>query len=83
MLLANILVAEHLYHYCKDKTLLRAHPNVNPDKKAILQEFFNKVGITEIDLTDAKTTSKTMEELREKGDKDKYSVVARKFLYCL
>lgn len=28
MLLANILVAEHLYKYCSDKTLLRVHPDL-------------------------------------------------------
>lgn len=28
MLLANILIAEHLYNYCKDKTLLRVHPDL-------------------------------------------------------
>ena len=33
MLLANILVAEYLEKYCKDKTLLRAHPDVKFEKK--------------------------------------------------
>jgi len=30
MLLANILIAEHLYKYCWDKTLLRVHEDVLP-----------------------------------------------------
>lgn len=29
MLLANILVAEHLHKFCHDKTLLRAHPDLD------------------------------------------------------
>ena len=36
MLLANILVAEHLHKYCNDKTLLRVHPDLDKDKKEIL-----------------------------------------------
>jgi exoribonuclease R len=33
MLLANVFVAEYLFKYCKDKTLLRAHNDINEDKK--------------------------------------------------
>lgn len=33
MLMANILVAEFLQKYCKDKTLLRTHADVTDDKK--------------------------------------------------
>ena len=33
MLLANIYVAEYLFKYCKDKTLLRAHNDISEDKK--------------------------------------------------
>lgn len=40
MLLANILIAEHLYKYCKDKTLVRAHPDLEKEKKEALREFF-------------------------------------------
>ena len=36
MLMANILVAEHLFKFCNDKTLLRAHPDLDQDKKAAL-----------------------------------------------
>ena len=36
MLLANILVAEHLYKYCHDKTLLRVHPDLDTEKKSKL-----------------------------------------------
>jgi exoribonuclease R len=83
MLLANILVAEHLYHYCKDKTLLRAHPDVDTDKKVLLKEFFDKVGLSSIDLTNSKTLSLSMESLKELGDVAKYNVALRKFLTCL
>jgi exoribonuclease R len=37
MLLANILIAEHLHKYCHDKTLLRAHPDLELDKKEQLK----------------------------------------------
>ena len=40
MLLANILVAKHLYNYCKDKTLLRVHNDIEDDKKEKLSTFF-------------------------------------------
>ena len=33
MLLANIYIAEYLFKYCKDKTLLRAHNENSEDKK--------------------------------------------------
>ncbi len=33
MLLANILVAEHLFSFCNDKTLLRVHPDLDKEKK--------------------------------------------------
>lgn len=29
MLLANILVAEHIFRFCKEKTLLRIHPDLD------------------------------------------------------
>jgi exoribonuclease R len=83
MLLANILVAEHLYNYCKDKTLLRAHPDLEIEKKQLLKQFFEKVGLEEIDLTNSKTLSISMESLREKGDSAKFNVALRKFLTCL
>jgi len=64
MLLANILVAEHLQKYCKDKTLLRIHPDLNDEKKIKLKEFFDKVGLEEIDLTDGKSLSISLENLQ-------------------
>ena len=61
MLLANILVAEHLFKYCKDKTLLRAHNDIEDDKKEKLDAFFQKTGLDNIDLTNAKTLSQSIE----------------------
>lgn len=83
MLLANILIAEHLEMSCKDKTLLRVHPDVDQTKKEALVEFFEKVGLSEIDLTNSKTLSVSMEVLREKGDSSKFNVALRKFLTAL
>lgn len=83
MLLANILIAEHLYKYCYDKTLLRVHPDLDGEKKAKLKQFFEKAGLQEIDLTDSKTLSLSLEALREKGDSAKFNVAMRKFLTCL
>lgn len=65
MLLANILIAEHLYKYCKDKTLLRAHPDLDAEKKEALLAFYEKAGMKgEIDLTNSKTLSQSLETLR-------------------
>lgn len=83
MLLANILIAEHLHQYCKDKTLLRAHPDVEDEKKQKLREFFDKVGLQCIDLTDSQTLSVSLENLRDTGDTAKFNVAMRKFLTCL
>lgn len=83
MLLANILIAEFLETRCKDKTLLRAHPDVKPEKKEQLHEFYTKVGLDEIDLANSKTLSVSLENLREKGDMAKFNVALRKFLNCL
>ena len=33
MLLANILIAKYLFQYCKDKTLLRIHEDIEAEKK--------------------------------------------------
>lgn len=69
MLLANILIAEHLYQYCKDKTLLRAHPDLDNDKKTTLNEFYQKVGMGgEVDLTNSKSLSQSLELLRANED---------------
>lgn len=83
MLLANILIAEHLYEYCKDKTLLRAHPDLDEEKKIKLKAFFDKAGLSLIDLTDSKTLSLSLETLRDIGDSAKFNVAMRKFLTCL
>ena len=84
MLLANILIAEHLHKYCLDKTLLRAHPDLEDEKKTKLTEFFEKAGMKgEIDLTNSKTLSLTLETLRSKGDSARFNVAMRKFLTCL
>jgi DIS3-like exonuclease 2 len=45
MLMANILVAECLYDYCKDKALLRAHADIKENRKAELETFFKAVGL--------------------------------------
>lgn len=33
MLLANVLIAEHLHHYCHDKAIVRIHDDIKVDKK--------------------------------------------------
>lgn len=53
MLLANILVAEYIYEFCKDKTLLRCHNDISLEKKEKLYAFFEKIGISGIYLTSA------------------------------
>lgn len=83
MLLANILIAEHLFKYCSDKTLLRVHPDLDGEKKTKLKAFYEKAGLEEIDLTNSKTLSLTLDSLREKGDSAKFNVAMRKFLTCL
>jgi len=45
MLMANILVAEFIMKYCKDKTLLRAHNDIKAEKKEKLTEFFDQIGL--------------------------------------
>lgn len=65
MLLANILVAEHLHKYCNDKTLLRVHPDLDTEKKEKLLEFFEKAGMKGVlDLTNSKSVSQSLEALR-------------------
>jgi exoribonuclease R len=93
MLLANILIAEHLYKYCSEKTLLRVHPDVDQEKKELLQDFYQKVGLGSImDLTNSKTLSISMEKLREtcmeekkegESGMERLNVAVRKFLTCL
>jgi exoribonuclease R len=84
MLLANILIAEHLHKYCKDKTLLRAHPDLEAEKKEALTEFFTKAGMGgEVDLTNSKTLSQSLEALLAQPDQTRFNVAMRKFLTCL
>jgi exoribonuclease R len=45
MLMANILVAECLFKFCKDKAILRAHSDIKDTKKAELDNFFKAVGM--------------------------------------
>ena len=60
MLLANILVAECLFDLCKDRALLRAHADIVENKKNDLGNFFKKIGLEQINLTDAKTLSESI-----------------------
>lgn len=84
MLLANILVAEHLYTYCNDKTLLRVHPDLDKEKKELLEVYYEKVGLKGIiDLTNSKTLSTSLEILKAQGDSGRFNVAMRKFLTCL
>mmetsp|Transcript_30069 Transcript_30069/g.40721 ORF Transcript_30069/g.40721 Transcript_30069/m.40721 type:complete len:102 (-) Transcript_30069:1009-1314(-) len=45
MLLANILVAENIMKFCGGKALLRAHADVEEDKKDKLADFFTGIGL--------------------------------------
>jgi len=80
MLMANILVAEHLYDKCQDKALLRAHADVKDQRKTQLQNFFLKLGF-DINMTDNLSLSNSIQALgRQKDSVDKLHVVNRKFL---
>ena len=83
MLLANILVAKHLFKYCKDKTLLRVHDDIEAEKKEKLANFFEKAGLNGVDLANAQTLSRSIEALRSTGSTDDLNVMNRKFLTCL
>ena len=83
MLLANILVAEYIYEFCKDKTLLRCHNDITLEKKEKLNAFFEKIGISDIDLTNAQTLSHSIEKVKATGTQDDLDVLNRKFLTCL
>lgn len=61
MLLANVLVAENILKYCGGKALLRAHADVDEDKKEKLANFFSKLGLeNQIDLENSTTLSKSL-----------------------
>jgi DIS3-like exonuclease 2 len=83
MLMANILVGEHLFKYCRDKTLLRVHQDIVEDKKEKLSVFLNRIGIKGVDLTDAKSFSHSLERLRASEEPETLEVLNRKFLTCL
>lgn len=83
MLLANIQVAEFLFKYCKDKTLLRAHSDIEEDKKIKLMEFFKKINLKGIDLSNSMTLSKSMDRLAAEGREDDLHILNRKFLTFL
>lgn len=53
MLLANILVGQYILKFCKDKALLRIHNDITADKKEKLYAFFDRIGLKDIDLTNA------------------------------
>jgi exoribonuclease R len=87
MLMANILVAEFIKPFCGDKTLLRAHNDIDDEKKEELYEFFDKVDMSgKLDLTNSTTLSHSMDALRnstdEKGQK-MFQVALRKFFWHL
>ena len=83
MLLANILIAEYLFKYCKDKTVLRAHNDIDEDRKMKLYAFFKKVNLGNIDLSNAKTLSRSVERLKQSNNQEMLNVLNRKFLTCL
>ena len=65
MLLANVLIAEFIKPFCGPKTLLRAHADMEDEKKNELYEFFEKVGMKgKINLTNSTTLSNSMEVLK-------------------
>jgi exoribonuclease R len=45
MLLANVLIAEHLYKTCKDKTILRAHDAIKENRRENMVNYFDKIGL--------------------------------------
>jgi len=82
MLLANVLIAEFIKPFCGPKTLLRAHADMDEDKKIELREFFNKIGMqgNNINLTNSTTLSNSMETLRYSKDPEdiaKFNVAVR------
>ena len=80
MLMANVLVAKHLYKFCQDKTLLRAHGDIKEGRKENLVSFFKKMGL-DINLTDALSLSKSIRTIKEQPEsEDKLHVINRKFL---
>jgi len=83
MLMANILIGEYLFKFCKDKALLRCHNDITPEKKHKLTLFFEKIGLTGVELTNAKTLSHSIEALRETQPEEVLEVLNRKFLTCL
>ena len=79
MLLANIIIAEFLVEHCQDRALLRVHDDLKDKDK--LREFFDKVGLDQIDLTNPLTLSKSFDALKEDPESsEKLTVINRKIL---
>lgn len=87
MLLANILVAEFLEKYCKQKTLLRAHADIPADKKEEMKQFLNIIGLSgEVNLSNSTTLSKSLTALKNKNDdysQQMFNVLMRKIFSYL
>lgn len=80
MLLANVVVAEHLLKTCRDKTILRAHDPIKDRKREAMINYFNKIGL-EINMQSPITIRDSIEAIKEQPDStDKLHVVNRKFL---
>ena len=80
MLMANILVAQHLHKYCEDKTLLRAHADITDGRKEALGSFFKRLKL-DINTTDALSLNESIQRLAlQKGSEDTLHVVKRKLL---
>ena len=50
--------------YAQDKSLLRVHQDIEQTKKNQLVNFFRKIGLTDLDLSDSKTLNDTMNKLK-------------------
>ena len=60
MLLANTIVAEFLESKIGPKTLLRVHDDIPDKKKVALAEYFQRLGLDAINLTDSASLNSTV-----------------------